>query len=210
MKKIKSDILVTSKDLFNECGVANVSIREIARKLNISASNLIYHFKSKNEIVDAIHNELFQEALKIHARAMEEEQTLSGLFYSIIKGFEVLYQYRFLVIDINLLVRENPVLHNKLLDVEKVRAKMYLDMIGKLIDHKLMRPPLFAKEYDFLVEQIRVFSDYWISSALVYDKGESKVIIKKYSKLFLLIVFPYLTSKGRKEFDLLMAKNNLS
>lgn len=47
-------ILDTAKTLFSQQGYNAVSIGEIARALNISKGNLTYHFKKKEEIMEAI------------------------------------------------------------------------------------------------------------------------------------------------------------
>ena len=47
----KEDILITARELFNEYGYKNISMRDIAKKLNISVGNLTYYFKKKEDLI---------------------------------------------------------------------------------------------------------------------------------------------------------------
>ncbi len=51
---IKEDIRNTARRLFNERGYANVSMRDIAEVLGISVGNLTYHYRLKEELLEAV------------------------------------------------------------------------------------------------------------------------------------------------------------
>lgn len=53
-KDIKQEILCNARNLFNEHGYNEISMRNIADSLNISVGNLTYHFKKKEELVEAV------------------------------------------------------------------------------------------------------------------------------------------------------------
>ncbi|OOM81582.1 helix-turn-helix domain-containing protein [Clostridium sp. BL-8] len=50
----KSEILEMSRQLFNEQGYNNVSMRNIADAINISVGNLTYYFKKKEDLIEAV------------------------------------------------------------------------------------------------------------------------------------------------------------
>jgi AcrR family transcriptional regulator len=50
----RQEILDTAKVLFNERGYNNVTLRDIAGAMSISKGNLTYHFKKKEEIIEAL------------------------------------------------------------------------------------------------------------------------------------------------------------
>lgn len=200
MKKNKELILEKSLELFNNQGVANVSIRQIASDINISHSNLIYHFKTKNDIIIALHQQLLDKASRLNQETKENTNFIKSLLDSTRKGFEILYQYRFFMIEINHITRESETLKQIFLEVEKIRAFMYKEAITNAVKQGFMREELYKNEYETFIEHIKIYSDSWISSSHIYDATDSKSIIEKYAVLFVKLFFPYLTEKGRQEF----------
>ncbi|MEM6720303.1 MAG: TetR/AcrR family transcriptional regulator [Bacteroidota bacterium] len=204
MKNIKSKILAEAKKLFNEKGVAHVSIREISREVGISHSNLIYHFKDKNALLTSLHDQILASAIQLNQDISTEENTLKSLFISTLTGFEIIYDFRFFMIDFNLIMRENEELHTQIKAIEQLRFTMYEEKITKMIAEDIMRKEAYAQEYDYLIAQIRVFSDYWVSSSQVYEENP-QLRIKKYARLLLTHFYPYLTEKGKENFEELLA-----
>lgn len=203
MKKIKDIILEKSLELFNTYGVSEISIRQIASEIGISHSNLIYHFKTKHDIIEALHNQLLENAIALNNKTkLADIGFIKNLYESTKTGFEILYEYRFLMINLNQIMRENEKLKQTFLGVEKIRAQMYREVIQKAIDENYMRKEAYQDEYSNFIEHIKIFSDSWISSAEIYDNTDDKnKVIKKYAVLFVKLFFPYLTEKGQKEFD---------
>lgn len=200
-KNSKEKILQKALELFNNKGFANVSIRLIATELNISHSNLIYHYKTKNDIASALHNELLEKAIALNTQAVTYTNFVEGLFESTKQGFEILYDYRFLMIDLNFILKENEALKMAFLQVEKVRAKMYQDVITSAVENKHLRNELYQNEYDFFIDQIKIFSDSWIVSSQIYHTDlTKKAIVDLYADLFIKMWFPYLTDSGKEKF----------
>ncbi|MGB0886904.1 MAG: TetR/AcrR family transcriptional regulator [Vicingaceae bacterium] len=208
MKNIKEKILNKSKELFNKYGVANVSIREIARELGISHSNLIYHFKDKNVVLIALHKEILESAISLNIGTDCKISSLESLFISTLDGFKVLLEYRFFMIDFNHILRENKELHQHIIEIELLRYSMYEERINKMISEGLIRESKYYNEYFDLIKQIRVFSDYWLSSAQIYEE-DLTLSRKKYARLLLLMFYPYLTKIGVNNFEKLLVENGL-
>lgn len=200
-KNSKEKILQKALELFNDKGFANVSIRLIATELNISHSNLIYHYKTKNDIATALHNELLEKAVELNKQIVTYTNFVEGLFESTKQGFEILYDYRFLMIDLNFILKENETLKTAFLQVEKVRAKMYQNVITSAVENKDLRSELYMNEYDFFIDQINIFSDSWIVSSQIYHTDlTKKAIVDLYAYLFIKMWFPYLTDSGKEKF----------
>ncbi len=201
MKKSKEKILQKALELFNINGFGNVSIRQIAAELNISHSNLIYHYKTKNDMADALHTELLQKAVALNASVKKSENFIEDLFNSTKTGFEILYDYRFFMIDLNEILKENTSLKSAFLEVEKVRSKMYKDVIEKGIIQRNFRKELYENEYDFFIEQIKIYSDSWITSSQIYHSGSTKEdVIDHYVGLFIKMFVPYFTENIQTQF----------
>lgn len=200
MKKINQTILSKALEMFNKYGVSAVSIRQIATEIGISHSNLIYHYKTKQDIIEALHGELLQKAILLNEETKKNENFIAELLHSTLKGFSILFDYRFLMIDLNQIMRENENLRQIFLKVETARRAMYKETIEKAIETGYMREALYKDEYIDFIQHIKIFSDSWISSATIYDNKEKDEIIKKYANLFTKLFYPYLSEKGREEW----------
>lgn len=51
---IRNHILKTARDCFSEQGYSEATMRDIAKKANISVGNIYYYYKSKQELFDAL------------------------------------------------------------------------------------------------------------------------------------------------------------
>ncbi|HRP54077.1 MAG TPA: TetR/AcrR family transcriptional regulator [Fluviicola sp.] len=203
MKEIKKKIIEKSIEMFNLHGVADVSIREIAREIGISHSNLIYHFKDKNCLIDEIHQSLFNQAIELNQEINLINCPLKKLFVSTTKGFKVIENFKFFMLDFNYILKNNSKLHSTIKDIEEIRYQMYKVLIEENISKKIFRSSDFNMEYELLIKQIRIFSDYWLASAQIYEKTVSNSHIK-YASLFLNQFYPYLTVSGKKLFSIYM------
>lgn len=183
--------------MFNSKGVALISIREISREMKISHSNLLYHFKDKFEIINSLHEQLIEKVYELNKEIDENSNELTRLLNGIEKGFEILLDYRFMMIDFNFIAQENNTFRERIIEMEKERATMYMNLIKGLIQSKIIRKSSYSSEYDALIIQIRIFSDYWISSSQIYDDSTNP---KKYAKLLLQLFYPYMTKAGKQEF----------
>lgn len=61
MHSTKEKIILTAKELFDEHGMANVRLLQIADAVGISVGNLTYHFKNKEYIVEAVMSMLMDD-----------------------------------------------------------------------------------------------------------------------------------------------------
>lgn len=197
--KTREKILFVARDLFNEFGVPNVTLRKIAAAMNISQGNLNYHFKKREDIIEALYYQLMVIFNEEKERLNEEEINLNFILDSTRKGMSALYEYRFLMIDFNQNMRENPKIHEHFLLLEKIRKETYLYAFQIAIEAEVMRPPLFVGEYEGLNERIRVFSDFWIASSEIYNESKSQVV-EKYHNLLVEMFFPYFKPNVQKQF----------
>lgn len=197
--KTKDKILQTALNLFNQHGVPNVTLRRIAAEMFISQGNLNYHFKHREDIIEALYFQLLEVFNEEKGKLDTEEINFQFVMDSTRAGMEALFKYRFLMIDFNQNMRENPKLHAHFIQLEEIRKQTYLHSFNLAIDAGVMRAPAFKGEYEGLNERIRVYSDYWIASATVYNEPEESTV-DKYHNLLVEMFFPYFTKEAQREF----------
>ncbi len=64
-------ILVVSLETFSERGVVGTSLDELARRLGVTKQTILYHFGSKEELVDAVVRSASGEVRQVVERALE-------------------------------------------------------------------------------------------------------------------------------------------
>lgn len=85
-KDTKKDIIDTARALFSESSYLGVSMSDIAKKLNITKAALYYHFTSKEEIYNAVLDEVLNDINEALMKAFKEP-TLDRQLYKIIKNY---------------------------------------------------------------------------------------------------------------------------
>ena len=101
-------ILVASLLLFNEHGVPRTTINEIADEIDISPGNLSYHFRKKEDIVDALMAEFQADARKVLQPPEPGTVSLDDFWWFLHHLLELKDAYRFMLTDPELLTDEYP------------------------------------------------------------------------------------------------------
>ena len=86
------------------------------------------------------------------------------------------------------ILKENKKLHKQILEIEVLRFSMYEEKINTMIAKNILKEELIKGESANLIQHIRVFSDYWLPSAQVYEVNVN-MSINKYAKLFLSLFY---------------------
>jgi len=203
MKESTRDtILQTSQKLFNERGVYNVTLRQIASETNMSQGNLNYHFKKKEDIL----KELFtQFSIALHSEFTEVAK-LGPNFYFIFelarKTLVLQMQYRFLIVDLNYLIADLPEIEVAVSDEVTQRVNQFKQLFKAFVEKGLMRKPEYKTEYDELAMRLYLLGVYSILPlAKEYELNESKTI-KKYLSIILSTCYPYLTKTGKTNYTI--------
>ena len=101
-------ILEASWRLFNELGVPNVTTNHIADEVDISPGNLYYHFRHKEDIVNALYDRYEQRFSDVLGYSADELSTPDDLWLALHLAFEIIYAYRFIYRDLSDLTTAYP------------------------------------------------------------------------------------------------------
>lgn len=124
-------ILVASLVLFNEQGVPRTTINDIADEIDISPGNLHYHFRRKEEIVDALTAEFQADARKVLHPPDSETVSLDDFWWFLHHLLELKGAYRFMLTDTEVLADEYPKVARALRHFARaVNAAFELYLIG--------------------------------------------------------------------------------
>lgn len=202
MKRTKQRILAAALELFNEQGVADTTLRNIAQRLDISQGNLNYHFRLKEDIVEALYFELV-EKMDERMQQVGESTSLLGLLFESYRRIMVgMYAYRFLLRDFYKVMREQETIRRHYRQLQEKRAEEFLAVVSALQQRGILRKEAFPEEYLRFYRRMQILGDNWINTLETLDPA-TKPSIDHYAALLFESIFPYLTEAGRAEYALL-------
>jgi AcrR family transcriptional regulator len=119
--KTAEKILLISLDLFNSQGERNITSVDIANELDISPGNLYYHYKGKDEIINALVDNYIFKINAIPQSSENNEDFYTYLFHCL----ETMHLFRFLFQNIAEISTQYPAINSKLQRLSKSQ-RLYL------------------------------------------------------------------------------------
>ncbi len=190
---IRNEILETACKMFLEKTYDEVSVREIAKLLNISVGNLTYHFKKKEDLAEAAVLNMFEQyTTKSPCNSLEEMDEWITLleksgdedsFY--FKNFE-----RFAQIS------------EKMQDIQQQVFARNLEFwratLNNFNKEGILQSEGFEGQYDAFIHNFYLIKARWNEQSLL----EAKLGVKKTNFRFRawVFIYPMLTEKGKRIF----------
>ena len=206
MRDTRAEIIRQSVDLFNARGFFKVTIKEIADAMDISPGNLTYHFKKKENLLEAIQEQLLQATEGIMVPT-DQEITLAHFQEMFEKFFVVQQTYRFYFTEMTYLLVEYP----EITSAYRERTSTRFVDARKLVDYYIMTGRLKPEEeigdYNDMVHSLWMVNTFWtLGTVLAGDFGGGRydTPIRSLWKMLL----PYLTEKGVAEYEALLPKTD--
>lgn len=205
MKNTRDKILTAARNLFNREAYSKVTIRMIAQEIQISSGNLNYHFKKKEEILEALYFEMVEEFDERIKNLNEVEFDLKSVKLDMKSSMERMLNYSFFWTDLYNLLRANKKIKNHFQEVYQARFNGYLFLFEQLAKKGIMTSIEDRAEAKFLIERMLAFSDTWIYNSALYDKKINAKLIEEEANKLLSFLYPYFTTSAKKEFEELRA-----
>ncbi|MBI5353593.1 MAG: TetR family transcriptional regulator [Chloroflexi bacterium] len=158
----KNNILQKAVELFNENGTASVSMNALAESLGISAGNLQYHYKGKEDMIRAILEEMFAQFDVIY-QPIEGTFTLDTLRQIMRLNFNLVWKYRFFYRELAALLRNDKVLANRFRAIQTHRIEEQETLIKRLAGSGGVRGDLSPEELRNVVLIGWVLGNTWLS-----------------------------------------------
>jgi AcrR family transcriptional regulator len=198
MNSTKQKILSTSLQLFNERGISDVSLRTISDELGISVGNLQYHFKKREDIVEALYFQLVEEIDGIEF--VPRENMLESVMQISTETFKKMFQNRFFLLDFVSITRKNGKIKRHYAELSKRRIAEFLQVIELLIQHSVLREERLKGEYHGFYKRLELMSNFWFSSVLIQSDELTEACVNEYQLMIAQNIYPYLTSGGREMY----------
>ena len=200
IKIVESSIL-----LFNNKGLANVRLQDIAEYNDISPGNLTYHFKTKKDLMEYIIYYMIRKLVEIETTQRESLKHMS--LYKILRNNIIfLFNYRFFFRDILEIINLVPNAKSVFKDVNKLNEKFSIEYINISIKNGYMKKEAFDGQYKTFAKNNWAIVSSSLTTWEVLDDSKNK-----YRKIFDEIMghfYPFLTKKGVDRYN--KKKNEIS
>lgn len=200
----KEKILSNAIERFNRDGMANVPMQQIAEDLGMSPGNLAYHFRTKEDLINAILAEVFkvvdelQKTFRIYPNFLDFDLQLN-------KYLELIQKFPFYFSDIIEINRHYP----KLMEMRKEHITKVIAQIEARLAYSAKRGVVHQETYPGqfhnLAESIWMLITFYPTRNNLLFPLKKKVNRPNFMKKVWYTLEPYFTPKGKEEFQTLIA-----
>ena len=190
-EQTKNNILQKAIELFNESGTAFISMNALAEALGISAGNLQYHYRNKEEVIRAIYELMFNDWEKIYV-SMDESFSAETLRMILKGNFELVWKYRFFYREYAALLRNDKLLSKRFREVQEQRLAEQETLINLLAAKGGVRGASNSKEIKNVVLIGWVLGNTWLSYVESTGKKITQTELEEAVEMMILHYQPYL------------------
>lgn len=197
-ENIKQEIMDTAKRLFSEKGFHNTSMRDIAAVLNISVGNLTYHYKKKEDLIEAI---LLQDHQ--HYRKPELLRSLNDLNELLKRNTTQRVSRPYYFRYYNQLAQTCPAIFEMQMSVLNDLSNVLTESFYGFVSRGTLKKD-FLQEYDKIIQVIMTVMVYGLPDFYQTQKVEQE---RSILNCVWSIILPCLTGQGYQEYQLLFEQN---
>lgn len=200
-RRTRERILEAALRLYNELGEPQVSTTLIAAELGISAGNLHYHFRRKDELTAALVDAYAVEMEAILPPDTWRATHVEDSWFLLHVVFETVWKHRFLFRDLTGLMARDRKISSRLKGViQRSAASVSGVCTGLHGAGQLVASPL---EIEALVRNIVVIAFYWIPFEQARDPRQhvDDALLSRGVYQVLMLVAPFLVPAARAHLE---------
>ncbi|UKB83088.1 TetR/AcrR family transcriptional regulator [Chryseobacterium sp. MEBOG06] len=198
----KEKILSKALELFNEKGYNNVTTRNIAAELKISAGNLHYHFRHSEDIIKILFSELTLKMDELlNQMKATENKTLQDLYQFTFSTSSIFYSYRFIFVNFVDILNKIPEIKAQYEVINFNRKEEFQQIFTNLQKSAVFQTEVPDFIVDCLTEQIFIIADNWLSHNKLILKLDQKKAIQHYTLLQMNLFYPLLNKEQQKLYE---------
>lgn len=196
MTSTKQRILLRAEKLFFEHGIANVRLQQIADSSEISVGNLAYHFNNKEAIVEAVYEMTIEDldAILVKSEIYPGLGSFDDKFSNL---FDFMKKNVFFYTNFWEIKRNFPGIDKNIIDINRKIVSKLKKRLKDNLARNVIKEEARKGTYDLLAKTLLFNINSWVPQQLLQDKKLSEADFKTF---MWNLIYPYLTSKGKKEF----------
>ena len=203
-RRTRERILDLALRLFNDLGEPNVTTSAIADEMNISPGNLYYHFRNKDDIINALFEQFEREIDQLLDAPGKGGVSFEDAWLFLHLLFESIWRYRFVYRDLNDLLSRNRRLELHFRTILERKERAAHQLCTALADARQLHAN--EREIAALATNMVVVTTYWLSFEYVSnarrfsDPQYQSAAIARGAYQVLVMLAPYLPEDGRLLF----------
>ncbi len=200
-RRTRERIIELTHRLFNDFGEPNVTTSMIGDEMNISPGNLYYHFRNKDEILNAIFNDFEREMDTLLALPVKRRISVEDAWLFLHLVFELIWKYRFIYRDLNDLLSRNRLIETHFKRILEDSLKVALSLVQGMRDSGELNAT--DAELLALANTIVLVATYWLSFEYVRNPRRpiDGAAMGRGAYHAMSMVAPYLAGDARLLFE---------
>lgn len=197
---MKANIKAAAIQLFNKEGMSNVSMKQLADQMGISAGNLKYHYNTKSDLLEALYEDMYTVTLDY----ILPKNTYLTLFHleEMMGKFDALQQeYAFFFNDLVNIIKTHPTIAKRYEAGNLERFKAARKLLDYYIETGRMKATHGLVDFDQVIYAIWMLSTFWQSQKIAINNPNYKVNQTSSISLLWQLIIPHLTEKGIEEYQ---------
>ena len=194
--KRKDKILTTALSLFNQHGIESISLKAIAKNLEISYGNVTYHFPNKHKLVAQLYNNMLTAHHAVLEHFQETDQLLESIILAPLQTFKISLEYRFLFVDVVAIKRKYTTIIEQQSAGNQQQMQQLLPLFEQLKLDGFLRQEVSKEQILFLMQASNAIRTFFFinldESTIVYSKTLEQAYLKQVNQL----LWPYLSPQG--------------
>lgn len=190
-RRTKTNIVQKAVELFNELGAASVSMNALAESLGISAGNLQYHYKGKEDVIRDILEEMFKEFDVIY-QPSNTPFTIDTLRHLMRLNFDIIWKYRFFFRELGALLHKDKILTSRFRQIQEKRLTEQKNIIKQLAGSGRVETILSPEELDTIVLTGWVLAHTWLPYIESMGQKINEAALKQAVEVMVQHYKPYL------------------
>ena len=198
---MKDKILLSAVKVFNQKGIKNSSLRDIAKEIPISDGHLRYYFKTKEELILATFSEMDQEIAAFAAQGIMEKTEVNSIISALIKSFNVLHRYAFFFTESPDMFEKYPKVYIAYEQLIEKRREMFINLFRGFQHAGTFIGEIDEMLFPVLFEQFFILSDSWVRYARMPDKRDrnEEKQVEHYVAVAVALFLPYFNPDPREQ-----------
>lgn len=192
-RNTKQKIILASIQLFNEAGIANVRLQQIADASGISVGNLAYHYRNKEAIIIAALDYIYENTKEVFVE-LKANPSFDDFDSKLSAYFQTITEFSFFWKDLEELRRS----FSEEVDIHVKRINICIKSIQLFFRYNqsigLLKAETVTNQYRHLAKVVWMLIAFWVQQRMFIDREVYD--LTAFKSMIWNTILPFLTEEG--------------